>query len=159
MTTKRAPKWQRAGFASEAEYRSACAATRRTRKAAFLNTKAKLAQRLVLEAMWNKADFHRPVVTITKEQIMADAGCCYDTVRTSVRFLRNEGSIKPMKNWQGGRKVPTTWLLTVPGKEKSPSDDQMEIMETNRDREATWRFLSGKYGPLRAVEIMGDPPE
>ncbi|NVK16717.1 MAG: hypothetical protein HWE35_21300 [Rhodobacteraceae bacterium] len=157
MTKKRAPKWQRQGYKSDEEYRAACAATKKTRRAAMAATKARYTAARILEKMWDEADFDRPQVTITKEQLMAKCGCGLTITKQSLAALREEGSIKPMKNWQGGRNIPTTWRLCVSGCETTPADDQVQAMEAKREREAAWRFLSGKFGPLKAMELMGDP--
>lgn len=151
---KRDPLWTRHGFQSDQEYKAACAATRATRKAAFLNTRSKGAHQAILRAIWDKADFHRPVVTITREQIIEKTGCSLSTVRRALIDLRTEGSIKPIRNWKGGRSIPTTWLLSVPGQSNSPSDQHIAAREAEKAREAAWRFLSGKYGPAKALEIM-----
>ena len=126
MTTKRAPKWQRVGFTNEAEYRAACAATRRTKKAAFLATGAHLAHRLILEVMWQNADFHRPFVKITKRDIMEHSGLSLKTVQRGLKFLRNEGSIFPVSGWEGGSGKATLWALRVSGSKETPADEQIE---------------------------------
>ena len=158
MTSKQ-PKWKRLGFQSDAEYRSACSAKRKTEKASLLASRAERTTHTILRILWQNADFHAPKVTTTKEQIMAEARCSLDSVKRAVLFLRNEGSIKPIKGFKGGRGVPTTYLLKVAGHEKTPLDERIAAMEAKRDREATWRFLRGKYGPVKALEIMGDPEE
>lgn len=155
----RGPKWQIKGYRSADEYRAACAATRKTRRAAMAASKSGYSTARILEKMWDEADFDRPVVTITKEQLMGLCGCSLKTVKAALVELRAEGSIKPMKGWEGGRAKPTTWRLCVPGTETSPSDEQVECMEAKRDRNAAWNFLKGKYGPLKALEIMGNPEE
>lgn len=159
MTMKRAPKWQKKGYQNESEYRAACAATRKTRRAAMAATKAHDGASRVLQVMWNEADFDKPRVTITKEQIMALAPCSLSTVKRALKELRAEGSIKPVKNWQGGRNIPTTWRLCIPGATTTPAEAQIEAMEAARNREAAWRFLKGKYGPVKALELMGDPDD
>lgn len=156
MTAKRDPKWKRAGFQNDAEYRSACATTRQTRKATFLRTRAKGCTLLTLEKMWLRADFHRPVVTLTKQDLVGDTRATLPTIKKALKFLREEGSVKPIKNWKGGKKVPTTWILKVPVSSESPADMNLEEIEAKRSREAAWRFLSGKYGPRKALEIMGE---
>lgn len=88
---------------------------------------------------------------------MAEARCSLDSVKRAMAFLRAEGSIKQIKGFAGGRGVPTTYLLRVADVEKTPIDDQIAAMEAKRDREASWRFLKAKFGPLKALEIMGDP--
>lgn len=155
MTLRKDPKWKREGFASEAEYRSACAATRATKKASLAATGMKNTPQNILRIMWADADFHRPIVTITKEQIMAKANCCLWSVKQALKALREEGSIKPIRNGKGGRSVPTTWLLGVAGQQSTPSDQHVAELEEKRSREAAWRFLSQKYGPAKALEIMG----
>lgn len=159
MSGKRDPLWRRKGYRSVEEYRAACSATRKTRRAAMAATKAAYSTARILEKMWDQADFDRPVVIITKEQLMGLCGCSLKTVKAALVELRAEGSIKPMKGWEGGRAKPTTWRLCVPGSDASPSDELVESMEAKRDREAAWNFLKGKYGPIKALEIMGDPGE
>jgi hypothetical protein len=106
--------------------------------------------------MWSNAEFDAPRVTITKEQIMAKAPCSLSSVKRALKELRSEGSIKPVKNWQGGSGVATTWRLLVPGASSTPADDQIEAMEAKRNRAAAWSFLKAKYGPMKALELMGD---
>lgn len=88
---------------------------------------------------------------------MAETGACLNTIKAALKELREEGSIKPVHNVKGGRSLPTTWLLCVPGRAASPSQDRDEALQAARSRDAAWRFLSQKYGPARALEIMGDP--
>ncbi|KXF89960.1 hypothetical protein [Phaeobacter inhibens] len=159
MTQKRAPKWQRQGYRSDEEYRAACSATKKTRRAAMAATKAEYTTARVLEKMWDEADFDKPRVTITKEQLMGLCRCSLWSVKRALIELREEGSVKPYKGWEGGRGKPTTWWLSVPGGASTPVDDQIERMEAKRDREAAWNFLKGKYGPLKALELMGDPED
>lgn len=109
--------------------------------------------------MWQRADWHRPYVTLTKEQLMADLGLSLKTVQRAWQELREEGSIKPARNWQGGRSIPTEWYLAVAGQRSTPMDDHIEAQERKRNREAAWKFLRGKYGGIKALELMGDPEE
>lgn len=118
-------------------------------------TKTKKTAHLILEKMWSRAEFDRPTVVVTKQQLMADVGCCLVTLKAGLKELRSEGSIKPLQNWQGGRGVPTTWQLRVPGCAETPADAQVDALKEARDRDAAWRFLSSKYGPLKAMDIMG----
>jgi len=157
MTGKRIPKWKKRGYRNEEEYRAACSATKKTRRAAMAATSAEYSTARILEKMWDEADFDRPHVVITKEQLMSLCRCSVQTVKIAWKFLRDEGSIKPVKGWEGGRGKPTTWRLCVAGRDVTPSDEQIKHMEAVRDREAAWNFLKGKYGPLKAMEIMGAP--
>ncbi len=122
-------------------------------------SKAQYSTARILEKMWDEADFDRPCVTITKEQLMALCRCSLHTVKMALKELREEGSVKPIKGWQGGRAKPTTWWLCIPGITTTPVDEQIQEIEEKRQREAAWQFLKGKYGPLKALELMGDPDE
>lgn len=154
---KKPPKWERKGYKSEAEYRAACAATRRTRKAALLATEARRSSaKLVLMALWDRAEFDRPYVAVTKEQIMMDTGVALRAVKEALVTLRAEGSIVPV-NLAGGRAVPGRYRLSVAGQTTTPSAEQFDQMQARKEREAAWSFLRQKYGPMRALEIMGDP--
>lgn len=121
-------------------------------------TKAKNGEARVLQVMWREADFHRPFVTITKTQIMQKAPCSLSTVKRAWRFLREEGSIKPVSNWEGGAKVATRFKLCIPGVNQTPSDDQITLMEEKRKRQAAWDYLRAKFGPEEALRLLGDPP-
>ena len=122
-------------------------------------TKAGYTTARILEKMWDEADFDKPVVTITKEQLMAKCGCCLRSVKRALIELRDEGSIKPIKGWEGGRAKPTTWRLCVPGSNTTPADEQIHALEEARSRDAAWRYLKGKFGPVKALEILGEPGE
>lgn len=154
--TLKTPRFRKAGFASDEEYKAAKAATLKTQKAALLATSVRGNKLLVLKAMWVRADWHRPVCTVTKEQLMADTGACLDTVKKALKALREEGSVKPMKNWQGGRRVPTTWQLRIAGRTETPSEQQTREQIMQRDHDATWRCLKGKFGAVRALEILDE---
>jgi hypothetical protein len=156
MTKRREPQWKRKGYQAEDEYRAACSATKKTQRAAMASTTARNGTSRVLQVMWSNAEFDAPRVTITKEQIMAKAPCSLSSVKRALKELRSEGSIKPVKNWQGGSGVATTWRLLVPGASSTPADDQIEAMEAKRNRAAAWSFLKAKYGPMKALELMGD---
>lgn len=157
--TRSRPKWQRKGYASEAEYRARLSARAKTRNTALMATTVKATHRLIFEAMWNMGDFDSTQVVVTKQQLMAKANCSLDTVRRALRALREEGSIKPLKNWQGGAGVPTTWQLLVPGQNKTPLDRFAAKLEDEKNREAAWKFLKQKYGPLEALRIMDERGE
>lgn len=160
MNAKRQPKWKRAGYQNEPEYRAACAATKKTENAAMLATKLTQSGYVrVLQVMWRAADFDKPRVTITKQQIMAKAPCSLSTVKRALKALRDEGSVIPLKNWEGGSGIATTWRLCIAGHASTPADEHIELMEAKRKRDAAWRFLKDKYGPAKALEIMGDPEE
>lgn len=159
MSGKKRPGWVRKGYQNEAEYRAACAATKKTERAAKAASQATNGAARVLQVMWSAAEFDAPRVKITKQQIMAKAPCSLSSCKRALKFLRAEGSIKPMKNWEGGSGVVTTWRLCVPGSSTTPADDQIEAMEAKRKREAAWDFLKGKYGPVKALELMGDLDE
>jgi len=156
MSRKRAPKWKQKGYQTEDEYKAACSATKKTERAAMAATRATNGTSRVLQVMWSLAEFDAPRVKITKQQIMAKAPCSLSTVKRALKELRSEGTIKPVKDWQGGSGVATTWRLLVPGAASTPADDQIEYMEAKRKRAAAWDFLKGKYGPLKAMELMGE---
>lgn len=159
MTAKRTPKWKRSGYKSDEEYRAACSANRKTRRAAMAATKAKYTTARILEKMWDRADFDKPLVKVTKEQLMADCGCSLWSAKNALKELRDEGSVKPLRDWQGGRGVATTWRLCVAGGDTTPSDDQIKLMEAERERQAAWSYLAGKFGPMKAMEILGFSPD
>lgn len=150
--------WKKKGYKSPEEYSAACRANRKTKKAALLATGTKNTAYDVLRFIWDEAEFDKPVCTFTQQQVMAGTRAGRDTVQIALRQLRAEGSIKPIY-MKGGRGIPSKYRLGIAGQATTPSDEHLEVMEANRDREAAWRFLSAKYGPLKAIEILGEKPE
>lgn len=155
--SKYQPKWKRLGFKDAGEYSGACRAKKKTQMAALIATKANGKTLDILRIMWERAEFHEPVVSVTKEQLMSDARCSLDTVKSAMAYLRSEGSIFPIY-MRGGRGLPSKYRLKVAGYDRTPSDDHIEVMAAERDREAAWRFLKGKYGPVKALEILSENP-
>lgn len=128
----------------------------------MLATECRHGPRAVLEAMWRRADFHRPFVTITKQQIMSETLLTLWSVKRALLELREEGSIKAARGWEGGRGIPTTWHLRIanlPKGTSTPSEDHMRHMQDKRQRDAAFSYLAGRYGPMKALEIMGEPPD
>lgn len=154
--TKSTPKWKRKGYQTQAEYSAACRANKKTEKAALLATKTENTAYAILRLIWDEAEFDKPECTITKEQIMAKAKCSLDTVKDALKELRDEGSLKPIYI-KGGRGIPAKYRLSVAGQAHTPSDEAIDAMQDKRDRDAAWRFLKNKYGPLKALEMMGGP--
>lgn len=153
------PKWKRKGYKSEAEYRQRLSVRAKTRNAALAATSTRGYHYSIFEAMWAMGDYDTTQVVCTKQQLMAKVRCSLKTTRRALQNLRAEGAIKPLKNWQGGRHVPTTWQLLVPGQNKTPLDRFAAQMEEQNDREAAWRFLKDKYGPIEALRIMDERGE
>lgn len=147
------PKWKRLGYKTHDEYKAACAATRATRKAALLATRTGLTHKYILEVIWRLAEFDRPECTFTKEQLMAEVGCSLDTVRRALRELRDEGSLFPI-SVKGGRHIPAKYRLRIAGAKSDPASNRVEEMKAERDRNARWKFLAGKYGALKALEML-----
>jgi len=158
-----APLFKRKGFASQEEYSGACRAKKKTEKASKLSTKVKLTHKHVFTEMWLAADFHRPFVTITRQQIMEKCACSLGTVKSAFKALKLEGSIKPVYNHLGGRGNAVTFQLCISGENRTPSDEHIQLLTEAKGREATFRYLSGKFGPLKAVQMMDEmglePPE
>ena len=162
---KREPKWKRLGFSSEPDYRAACTANRKTRAAALRATKVRKLRGRILPAMWDRADFHQPIVTVTRENLMSDIGCSLHTVKEAWRELKAEGSIKPIRNTLGGRNNAVTFRLCVanlPDRD-TPISRHADQLKEAQDRDAAWRFLKAKFGPVKALELLDErgetPPE
>lgn len=156
--TKSTPKWKRKGYQTQAEYSAACRANKKTEKAALLATKTENTAYAILRIIWDEAEFDKPECTITKEQIMASARCGLTVVKQALKELRDEGSLKEIYI-KGGRGIPSKYRLSVAGQARTPSDEAIEAMQGKRDRDAAWRFLRDKYGPLKAMELMGNPDD
>jgi len=69
----------------------------------------------VLEALCRLAEFDRPEVTVTKKQLQSEAKRGITQTKAGLKFLREEGTIVPIRNFQGGRGNATTYRLCVAG--------------------------------------------
>lgn len=154
MSAARQPKWQRLGFATDSDYRAACSAKKKTQRAALAASSATYTTFHILRIMWDRADYHAPRVTITKEQIMREARCSLKTVKVALQTLRAEGSVKPVAGIKGGRRVATTYRLQVVGGGKNAAQEHVEATEAERDRNTRFKFLAQKYGAIKAMEIL-----
>lgn len=156
--TQKQPSWKRKGYETREQYAAACRANKKTQAAALLATKTRNKAKDILRILWENAEFDKPQVKITRQNIMAEASCHLDTVKDALRQLKAEGSIVQL-NPNGGRHVPGHYRLRVAGHDTTPSEEHVEAMKTRKDRDAAFRYMSAKFGPLRALEILGDPPE
>lgn len=78
-------------------------------------SKARNGGKTVLFYMCSRAEFDRPEVTITKEQIQNVTGQDRKTVQRALAFLRDEGSIVPIDGFAGGKGRAVTYKLVVIG--------------------------------------------
>ena len=69
--------------------------------------------RLVLSALCWSSDFKRPVVTITKNQMVASEGISRRTAQRALKALKAEGTIKTIWNEKGGRGRATSYELMI----------------------------------------------
>lgn len=67
--------------------------------------------RSILQAMCHFAEFDRPEVTITKPQLGEHCRLCRKTIQRGLQFLKDECSIKPIRNVVGGRGNAVTYSL------------------------------------------------
>ncbi len=95
------------------------------------------------------SEFDRPEVTVTKDQICDVVNAGRRAVAEGLKFLREEGTIKPKRGLLGGKHVPVTYELCVKGGLSAYHEKQAEL-----DREKEFRALSRKFGPVAALEMM-----
>lgn len=156
MTNKSGPTWKRKGYANPEEYTAKNSARAKTRNAAITATKVKGKHREILRVMWDHGDFDSTFVKITQQQIMAKADCSRGTAMKARKELIAEGSIVPVKDWQGGRGIVTTWQLKVAGKGETPLARYTHELEREKARQTRFRFLSQKYGGTKAIQMLQD---
>jgi hypothetical protein len=119
--------WRRKGYKSEADYRAACQRARSIKAKALAGSNARYAARAVLMAACHGpwADFDSCHVIFTKAQMQQYVGVLdTKTMKAALRVLRLEGSLVPVKNWQGGRHVPTTYSVQAVGQGGQATADE-----------------------------------
>ena len=61
--------------------------------------------------MCDRSEMDRPEVTISKREIEAKTGLCKKTIKKALQHLRALGVILPLKGFEGGSGVATTYRL------------------------------------------------
>lgn len=97
-------------------------------------SKSRNGQRMVLLEMCRNAEFDRPEVTITKPQICNFTDLDRKTVQRAIRFLIEEGSIRAIRNPQGGRGVAVTYELVIVGGSQPDPQSESDRVRRRRDR-------------------------
>jgi len=90
---------------------------------------------------------------------MTDIGCSLCTIKEAWKVLKDEGSIRSVRNSLGGRGKAVTFRLGIAGRTDTPVSELTGRLEADAKRDAAWQFLKGKYGPIKAMEIMGERGE
>ncbi len=78
-------------------------------------SQARHAARSILQAFCHFAEFDRPECTVTKPQLEKHCRLCAKTVKIGLRFLKDEGSIQPIRHVVGGRGHAVTYRLCAVG--------------------------------------------
>jgi hypothetical protein len=76
-------------------------------------SKSRGAARTVLLEACRRADFKKPETTVTKNQLQEMLGYHRKTIQRALRFLKDEGSLLPVRNVEGGRGNAVTYRLQV----------------------------------------------
>ena len=76
-------------------------------------SKSRCAARTVLLEACRRADFKKPETTVTKNQLEEMLGYSRKTIQRALQFLKDEGSLWPVRNVQGGRGNAVTYRLQV----------------------------------------------
>lgn len=155
--------WTRKGYQSKTAYDAACRKAQAIKTAALDASRAKYTARNLLQwACYGKYNnYDNCNVTFTKAQAQeALGGLDRKAVLFALQFLRAEGTLIPIRNWQGGRSIPTTYRIVAkaPAQAKpEPEPEQhQERPETADPVVARMRvILDDKpgIGPMRAYEI------
>lgn len=88
---------------------------RRLHERVLSSTKATYGQLRVLQVMLWRANFYENETRLSKEQIMELAGLKRTTVKAALKFLRNEGTIRPIRHAGGGYGMATTYSFHAVG--------------------------------------------
>ena len=76
-------------------------------------SKSRCAARTVLLEACRRADFKKPETTVTKNQLEEMLGYSRKTIQRALQFLKDEGSLWPVRNVEGGRGKAVTYRLQV----------------------------------------------
>jgi hypothetical protein len=76
-------------------------------------SKSRCAARTVLLEACRRADFGKPETTVTKNQLEEVLGYSRKTIQHALKVLKDEGSLLPVRNVEGGRGKAVTYRLQV----------------------------------------------
>lgn len=115
-------------------------------------SQARHSSRAVLMHLCHMAEFDRPEVTITRPQIEASLGYCTKTVKMALKELREEGSIKPIQGFAGGRGNAVTYSL-IPVGQGAQQPAQGAGQGSKKERQARFVQLlkTESYASARAI--------
>ncbi len=136
---------------NDADRKKAASDQRKLRNAVLASSAAKNGARNVLRTLIWEADFYKNEVRLSKEQITELASTGIRTVKRSLKFLRDEGSIKAIKHATGGYACATTYSFhVVEGRAGAQNVDlNTSVGETSND---LWEQVKGDY---RATDEAG----
>lgn len=92
--------------------------------AVITGSAARCSARMVLMEMCRRSEFDAPETTVTKAQLVRVLGFTLKTVKAALAELRAEGSIVPIKHFEGGRGNATTYRLDVVGQGAAVGDPE-----------------------------------
>ncbi len=129
------------------------------------SSKARCGQRMVLQCMCARADFKKPEVVITKNQISDYTGLERKAVQRAIKFLREEGTIRPIAGERGGKGVAVRYQLVNIRPDANEGDERGQKSadidrRSKQYRDTLARIMSERgvdYGTARnmADEEMG----
>ena len=76
-------------------------------------SKSRCAARAVLLEACRRAEFGKPETTVTKNQLQEVLGYNRKTIQHALKVLKDEGSLLPVRNVEGGRGKAVTYRLQV----------------------------------------------
>lgn len=99
------------------------------------------------------SDFEKPRVAVTKDAICDTINAGRRAIAEALSFLREEGTLRPIKGMYGGKHVAVTYELVI-CTGKTPAEQNHVTPED--EREARYRSLARKFGAIKALDMMND---
>ena len=144
-------EYRRKGYKTRADYDHACRTARKTKALALEKTKVRYSHWAVLSFVCHGPyqQFDSTIVTFTKRQVCERLEIQdVKTVKAALRALRAEGTLVPIKNWQGGQGVPTTYRIFAAGQGSEtdaaePEGESMAQIAIRLEREDKDKGITG----------------
>ena len=146
------------------ESASKAAKVRRLHNRVLKASSARNGTRQVLLVMMRLGSFYENQTRLSKDQIIAETRLHLNTVKAALKFLREEGTIRPIKHATGGHGMATTYSFHAAGEgacQRGDGDrsdhDCLAWDETRAQFEAENSAIFERWiEPLMFVSLTGD---
>lgn len=108
-------------------------------------SRSRCSARAVLLEACRRAEFDRPETTFTKDQMQRSLGYSRRTIQLALQFLRAEGTLDPIRHFEGGKGHAVTYRLKVIGQGGKSAQPEAGAGDARGDEPAEFTQLKARF--------------